>query len=31
MAIQSVGTILEEYDSDKKYPVYGFGGRLNES
>lgn len=26
--IQSVGTILEHYDKDKKYPVYGFGARV---
>lgn len=25
-AIRSVGTILEAYDSDKSFPVYGFGG-----
>ena len=25
-AIRSVGTILECYDSDKLFPVYGFGG-----
>lgn len=25
-AIGSVGSILEPYDSDKKFPVYGFGG-----
>ena len=25
-AILSVGRVLEPYDSDKKYPVYGFGG-----
>jgi hypothetical protein len=25
-AIRSVGTVLENYDSDKKFPVYGFGG-----
>ena len=30
-AIVSVGNILEQYDTDKKYPVYGFGGRLLES
>ena len=30
-AIQSVGSILEQYDTDKKYPVYGFGGRLLET
>ena len=28
MAIRSVGEILEFYDSDKKYPVYGFGAKL---
>ena len=27
-AMRSVGEILECYDSDKKYPVYGFGARL---
>jgi len=30
-AIQSVGSILEQYDTDKRYPVYGFGGRMPES
>jgi hypothetical protein len=25
-AIRSVGAILESYDSDKSFPVYGFGG-----
>lgn len=25
-AIRSVGTILDQYDSDKKYPFFGFGG-----
>ena len=25
-AIQSVGSILEVYDNDKSFPVYGFGG-----
>lgn len=25
--IQSVGRILQDYDSDKMYPVYGFGGK----
>lgn len=25
-AIKSVGAILENYDSDKSFPVYGFGG-----
>ncbi|GJJ74601.1 hypothetical protein EMPS_06959 [Entomortierella parvispora] len=27
-AIRSVGNILQCYDSDKKFPVYGYGGRL---
>ena len=27
-AVLSVGRILQEYDSDKKIPVYGFGGKL---
>ncbi|EFC41626.1 predicted protein [Naegleria gruberi] len=27
-AIRTVGDILNYYDSDKKYPVYGFGGKL---
>ena len=27
-AIQSVVDILQHYDADKKYPVYGFGARL---
>ena len=27
-AILSVGSVLEPYDSDKLYPVYGFGARL---
>jgi len=30
-ALMSVGSILEQYDTDKMYPVYGFGGRLLES
>ena len=30
-AIHSVGSILEQYDTDKKYPVFGFGGKLQES
>ena len=30
-AISSVGAILEQYDSDRKYPVYGFGGQLFEN
>ncbi|CAG8479914.1 12441_t:CDS:2 [Acaulospora colombiana] len=28
-AISSVGKILESYDSDKLFPVYGFGGKFN--
>ncbi|KAG0203302.1 Copine-8 [Mortierella sp. GBA30] len=28
-AIRSVGNILECYDTDKKFPVYGFGGKVN--
>ncbi|KAF4756813.1 hypothetical protein FOZ63_026408 [Perkinsus olseni] len=28
MAIRAVGEILEHYDQDKKYPVYGFGAKL---
>ena len=28
LAIRAVGEILQYYDSDKKYPVYGFGARL---
>lgn len=27
-AIVSVGKVLEIYDTDKKFPVYGFGGKL---
>lgn len=27
-AIISVGDILNHYDSDKKYPVYGFGAKV---
>jgi hypothetical protein len=27
-AIRSVGEILENYDSDKMFPVFGFGGRV---
>ena len=27
-AILSVGSVLEPYDSDKLYPVYGFGARV---
>ena len=28
MAIQSVGQIIEDYDSDKLFPVLGFGARI---
>eukprot|EP01080_Neovahlkampfia_damariscottae_P002551 gene2551-3513_t len=28
-AIISVGNVLNYYDSDKKYPVFGFGGKVN--
>ena len=28
MAIQSVSTIIEDYDSDGLFPVLGFGARL---
>ena len=28
-AILSIGEILQDYDSDNKYPVYGFGGSIN--
>ena len=27
-AIQSVGEIIQDYDTDKMFPVYGFGARL---
>ncbi|CAL8114916.1 unnamed protein product [Orchesella dallaii] len=27
-AIQSVGTIIQDYDSGKMFPVYGFGARI---
>lgn len=27
--IHSIGSVLEYYDSDKKFPVYGFGGVVN--
>jgi hypothetical protein len=30
-AIISVGQILENYDSDKHYPVYGFGARIRKA
>ena len=26
-AIQSVGEIIQDYDTDKLFPVYGFGAR----
>ena len=29
LAIHSTGTILQEYDHDKKFPVFGFGGDIN--
>lgn len=29
-AILSVGTIVEAYDTDKKFPVYGFGARCRQ-
>jgi hypothetical protein len=28
-AIRSVGSVLQCYDTDKRFPVYGFGGRIN--
>ena len=28
-AIQQVGSILEPYDADRSFPVYGFGGMPN--
>ena len=30
-AILSVGNIIEAYDTDKKYPVYGFGARCRQA
>jgi len=27
-AIQAVGSIIQDYDSDKMFPVLGFGARL---
>lgn len=27
-AIQAVGNVLEPYDTDKLYPVYGFGAKV---
>lgn len=27
-AINAVGNILQNYDTDKKFPTYGFGGRI---
>lgn len=27
-AIQAVGTIIQDYDSSKMFPVYGFGARI---
>ena len=29
MAIHATGTILQEYDHDRMFPVYGFGGSIN--
>ena len=28
MAIQAVGRVVEDYDSDKLFPTLGFGARL---
>mmetsp|Transcript_4449 Transcript_4449/g.10336 ORF Transcript_4449/g.10336 Transcript_4449/m.10336 type:complete len:774 (-) Transcript_4449:62-2383(-) len=28
MAVKSVGEILQHYDTDKRYPVYGFGAKI---
>lgn len=28
-AISAVGSILEEYDTDKRFPVYGFGAKMS--
>eukprot|EP00743_Colponemidia_sp_Colp-15_P003369 GILK01003642.1.p1 GENE.GILK01003642.1~~GILK01003642.1.p1 ORF type:complete len:599 (-),score=69.60 GILK01003642.1:100-1779(-) len=28
LAINAVGNILSDYDSDKKFPVFGFGGKV---
>lgn len=28
-AIMAVGSVLEPYDSDRKYPVYGFGAQIS--
>jgi len=30
-AIQAVGNVLEPYDTDKLYPVYGFGAKLKDA
>jgi len=30
-AIQSVGNVLEPYDTDKMYPVYGFGAKIKDA
>ena len=30
-AIRAVGSIVEAYDTDKKFPTLGFGGRVNEA
>ena len=29
-AIQAVARIVEDYDSDRKFPIYGFGARLED-
>jgi len=29
IAIQSIGQILMNYDSDKRIPAFGFGGKIN--
>jgi hypothetical protein len=29
--IQAVGGILDNYDTDKMYPVYGFGAKVREA
>ena len=30
-AIRAVGNILQSYDCDKKFPLYGFGGKVEHS
>ena len=29
--MQAVGAILQSYDTDQKFPLYGFGGKLLDS